>query len=325
MMNKRMILLFLLMLSVSVLLYSQEVIEEIVAIVNDEIITLSQVKEQDEVLRLMLRAQYQGEEFQKQYALRRRGLLDEMITQRLLLQEAKKQDLNIDEQMKLYIENIKKENDIDSDAELIRLMREQGTDFEEWKKMLRENIMKEGIIVTEVNRNIVLDDSEIVSYYKLHPEEFIEPPEYKLKAIYLSAELIGEEEIEAKKREIDSKIASGEDLAALASEYSDGPQKESQGDLGTFKKGELEKTLEQAVEKLKVGEMTPWLKLRNGWYLLKLEEKKEERLKSFEEARKEIEQKLFNEKYQKKFVEFLKGLKEKSYIKILKPNPLDFS
>jgi len=325
MMNKRMILLFLLMLSVSVLLYSQEVIEEIVAIVNDEIITLSQVKEQDEVLRLMLRAQYQGEEFQKQYALRRRGLLDEMITQRLLLQEAKKQDLNIDEQMKLYIENIKKENNIDSDAELIRLMREQGTDFEEWKKMLRENIMKEGIIVTEVNRNIVLDDSEIVSYYKLHPEEFIEPPEYKLKAIYLSAELIGEEEIEAKKREIDSKIASGEDLAALASEYSDGPEKESQGDLGTFKKGELEKTLEQAVEKLKVGEMTPWLKIRNGWYLLKLEEKKEERLKPFEEARKEMEQKLFTEKYQKKFVEFLKRLKEKSYIKILKPNPLDFS
>ena len=320
-----MILLFLLMLSVSVLLYSQEVIEEIVAIVNDEIITLSQVKEQDEVLRLMLRAQYQGEEFQKQYALRRRGLLDEMITERLLLQEAEKQDLNIDEQMKLYIENIKKENNIDSDAELIRLMREQGTDFEEWKKMLRENIMKEGIIVTEVNRNIVLDDSEIVSYYKLHPEEFIEPPEYKLKAIYLSAELIGEEEIEAKKREIDSKIASGEDLAALASEYSDGPEKESQGDLGTFKKGELEKTLEQAVEKLKVGEMTPWLKIRNGWYLLKLEEKKEERLKPFEEARKEMEQKLFTEKYQKKFVEFLKRLKEKSYIKILKPNPLDFS
>ena len=325
MMNKRMILLFLLMLSGSVLLYGQEVIEEIVAIVNDEIITLSQVKEQDEVLRLTLSSQYQGEEFQKQYALRRRGLLDEMITERLLLQEAKKQDLNIDEQMKLYIENIKKENDIDSDAELIRLMREQGTDFEEWKKMLRENIMKEGIIITEVNRNIFLDDSEIVGYYKLHPEEFIEPPEYKLKAIYLSAELIGEEEIEAKKREIDSKIASGEDLAALASEYSDGPQKESQGDLGTFKKGELEKTLEQAVEKLKVGEMTPWLKLRNGWYLLKLEEKKEERLKSFEEARKEIEQKLFNEKYQKKFVEFLKRLKEKSYIKILKPNPLDFS
>ena len=126
-----------------------------------------------------------------------------------------------------------------------------------------------------------------------------------------------------KKREIDEKIQAGEKLADLAGQYSEGPGKEAQGDLGSFKQGQLEKSLEQAVEKLKVGEMTPWLNVRDVWSLLKLEERKESRLKSFEEARKDIEQKLYDQEGQKRLVKYLKELKEKSFIKILKPNPLD--
>ena len=319
------ILAFLSILSGAVFLCGKEVIEEIVAIVNDDIITLSQCKAQNEDLYRGLRAQYQGEEFEKQYEQYKKELLNKMITELLLLQEAQRMEINADEQLKLWIENIKKENNIDSDAELIRLVEQQFGDFEEWKRQMKKNIMKEAVIVSEVHRNIVIDDSEIVNYYKLHPEEFTEPPEYKLRAIYLSAEGRSEEEIEAKKQEINEKIASGEDLTALASKYSEGPEKETQGDLGSFKKGELEESLEQAVEDLKVGDMTPWLDVREGWYLLKLVEKKESRLKSYEEVQKKIEEKFFAEKRQKKLDEFLKEIKEKSYIKILIPNPFDYS
>ncbi len=111
----------------------------------------------------------------------------------------------------------------------------------------------------------------------------------------------------------------------MAGEYSEGPEKDKQGELGSFKKGELEKDLEQAAEKIKVGEITPWLKVRTGWFLLKLEERKGSRLQSFEEARMGIEEKFFNEKSQEKLDEYLKKLKEKSHIKILIPNPLDYS
>ncbi len=315
------ILVLLLISSGAVFLYGQEVIEEIVAVVNDDVITLSQYKAQHEALYQFLRSQFQGEEFQKQYEQRKKNLLSQMITDLLLSQEAQRMEINVDEQMKLWIENVKKENNMDSDAELIRAMQQQGINFEEWKKQMRENIMKEAVIATEVNSNIVIDDSEIVNYYKLHPEEFTELPEYKLRAIYLSNEGRSEQEVEAKKKEINEMIASGEDLAALASKYSEGPEKETQGDLGRFKKGELEKGLEEAIENLKVGEMTPWLNMRNGWYLMKLEEKKESRLKPYEEVRRELEEKFFAEKRQKKLDEFLKALKEKSYIKILIPNP----
>jgi len=319
------ILAFLLVFSGAVFLIGQDVIEEIVAVVNDDIITLSQFKAEYEDFYRALSVQSKGEEFEKRYAAMKENLLEKMITDLLLLQEAEKMEgINPDEQLRLWLENLKKENNLNSDADLIRALQQQGIDFEEWKKKMRENIMREAVIYSEVRGSIVVDDSEIVNYYKLHPEEFTEVPEYKLRAIYLSAEGENEEEVEAKKREINEKISSGEDMSSLAGKYSEGPEKENQGELGSFKKGELEKDLEQAVENLKAGEMTPWLKVRAGWFLLKLEERKESRLKSFEEARREIEEKFFNEKSQKKLEEFLKDLKEKSHIKILIPNPLDY-
>lgn len=313
----------ILMLSAMVFLCSQEVVEEIVAIVNDDIITLSQVKAEHDASYRMLRAQYQGEDFEKAYAQFKRDLLNRMIIDTLLLQEAEKMDLRVEEQLKIYLDNLKKQNNMDSDEELKRAVEQQGGSFEEFKRQLREQILREGVIYSQVMGSIVIEDAELVNYHKLHPEEFTELPEYKLSAITIIAEHKSEEEIEAKKREINEKLSSGEDFAALASEYSEGPEKDNQGDLGRFQKGKLEKTLEQAVEKLKEGEVTPWLEVRNAWFLLKLEEKKESRIKSFEESRNEIEQKIFNEKRQKKTEEFLKELKEKSYIKILKPNPLD--
>jgi len=323
--KKSTILAFLLVFSGAVFLFGQDIIEEIVAIVNDDIITLSQYKAEHEDYYQSLRAQYKGDEFNKRYAALKENLLEQMITDLLLYQEAEKMEIDADEQLRLWLEDLKKENNINSDAELIQALQQQGFDFEKWKAKIKLNIMKDAVIVTEVRRNIVLDDSEIVNYYKLHPEEFTELPEYKLRAIYLSAEGGNEEEVEAKKREINEKILSGEELSALAGTYSEGPEKEKQGELGSFKKGELEKDLEQAVEKLKVGEMTPWLRVRTGWFLLKLEEKKESRLQSFEEVRMGIEGKFFNEKSQEKLDEYLKKLKEKSHIKIIIPNPLDYS
>jgi len=323
--KKRMIIAFVLMASGAIVLFAKDVIEEIVAIVNDDVITLSQYKEQHDLLYQMLKSQTEGEEFEKQYTTIRKEILDNMITDLLLLQLAKEKGANVGEQVKMTIENIKKENNIESDEVLKREMERQGVDFNQWVKQMEENYLKQSVIFSEVDRSIVIDDSEIVNYYKLHPEEFTEPVEFKLRAIYLSSdEGKSEEEIEAKKKEISEKISAGEDLAALAGVYSEGPARESQGDLGSFKKGDLERSLEQAVEKLKVGEISPWLKAKNGWYLLRLEEKKESRLKPFEDVKKDVEEKLFREIKQKKLNEFLKKLRERSYIKILRPNPLNF-
>jgi parvulin-like peptidyl-prolyl isomerase len=300
-----------------------QVVEEIVAVVNDDVITLSQYKEQFDATVQQLRSALQGEEYEKQYQMLKNEMLNMMVTDLLLMQQAKDKNLNVSEQVKMAVDNIKKENNIESDDDLKRGLQQQGLDYAQWVKQLEDNMLRQATIYSEVDRTIVLDDSEIVGYYKLHPNEFTEPEEYHVRAIYLGSEGKTPAALEEVRKLVSGKVTAGEPFNALAKEYSDGPAKEAEGDLGRFRKGELDKTLEQAVAKLKAGETGDWVETKNGWYLLKLEEKKDSRLKTFEEVKKEVEEKLYSEKKQKKLEEYLKTLKEKSYIKILKPNPLD--
>jgi parvulin-like peptidyl-prolyl isomerase len=245
-----------------------------------------------------------------------------MITDALLLQMAKGKNMNVSDQLKMAIENIKKENNIESDDDLKRALRSQGMEWEAWLKQMEENIMRQSVVYSEVNRTLVLDDAEIVDYYKKHTADFIVPEEYKLRAIYLSTTEAAASALEAKKKEIDDKIKAGGDFAEISGASSDAPVKDSKGDLGTLKKAEMDKTLLAAVEKLKKGEVSPWVQAKNGLYLLKLEDKKEAKQLTFEESRKQIEDRTFNEKQGAKLAQFLDTLKKKSYIKILKPNPI---
>ncbi len=302
-----------------------EVIEAIVVVVNDDIITLSEYRQAYEFRYRAMRDQFQGEEFDKQLQLMREGLLDELITDLLLIQEAKRENIDVSEQVNTFIENLKRENNIETDEQLQRAMRQQGIDFATFRKNTEERFLKQGILFSEVGRHIVVDDSSVVGYYQQHPDEFTDPPEFTLKAIYLSTEGRSEEEIETRMKEISSKLEVGEDFGVLAGQYSEGPEKESAGDLGNFKKGELDKALEQAVEAIEKGGISSWVQTRNGWYLLMVVDKKSSRLRAFEECRKEIEQKLFEEMNQERITEYLNRLKEKNYIKILISDPLDFN
>lgn len=306
------------------MLHGQEIVEAIVAIVNDDIITLSEYKAEHEALYTFLRSQLKGEEFEKQYEAQKKELLDRMITERLLLQEARKNDLNIEEQLRMYIDNIKDQNNIGSDEELRRLMAQQGIDFEVWKKQQERGLLQQAVVFNEVGRNITIDETDVINYYDQHPDQFTEPTEYKIRAIFISSEDKSGDEARRKMEEIDEKLAAGEDMAALAEQYSEGPEKESQGDLGTFKERELAEPLQKAVENLETGSMTSWIQMPNGWFRIKLEERKERRLKPFEEVRDEIENMLFSQEEQKRLQEYLEALKNRSYIKILISDPLRY-
>lgn len=306
------------------MLYGQEIVEAIVAVVNNDIITLSEYKAEHEALYTFLRSQLEGEEFDKQYEAQKKELLERMITERLLLQEANKMDLNIEEQLRMIIDNIKAQNNIGSDEELRRLMAQQGINFEAWKKQQERGLLQQAVVFNEVGRNITIDETDVINYYDQHPDQFTEPTEYRIRAIFISSEDKSGEEAQRKMEEIDEKLAAGEEMAALAEKYSEGPEKESQGDLGTFKEGELAEPLQKAVEDLSIGSMTSWIQMPNGWFRIILEERKESRLKPFEEVRDEIENMLFNQEQQKRLQEYLEELKNRSYIKILISDPLRY-
>ena len=179
-------------------LFGQDVVDAIVAIVNDDIITVSDYLVEHDTIYELLRSQLQGEEFTKQYEIEKEGLLERLITERLLLQEAERLDIrstaNIDEQVRTMIDNIKEQYNIVSDEDFKRMMGQQGIDYNSWIAQQEKNILQQALIFTEVGRNIAIDETDVVNYYDVHPEEFTELPTYKLRGIYLSSEDKSEED-----------------------------------------------------------------------------------------------------------------------------------
>jgi len=304
----------------------QQVVEEIVAVVNDDIITLSDYK-QDYALRLNdLRAQQlPADQFDQKVEILKKELLNLMVMDILLLQKAKELGLNVQEQLKAMIEKLKTENNIASDADFRRAVEQQGMPYELWLKQYEEGMMRQGVLYTEVERAIVLEDSEVVQYYRKNPAEFTVPTEYKLNAIYIAGEGRSAEELETLKAAVDAKLKSGASFTDAAAELSDPPMKEAKGELGSFKTGELEAALEDPVKTLKAGETTAWIANKGNWWLLHLVEKKDSYLKPFEDARKEVEERIYNEKRAVKSEAFIKTLREQGYVKILNPDPLGFN
>jgi peptidyl-prolyl cis-trans isomerase SurA len=320
--KKRNRLFLILLAGCAVAAAAQQVVEEIVAIVNDEVITLSGYKKEYDLRLTQIKAQLKGEQQEKAIEQVKAQLLDAMITDALLLQLAKEKNLNVSDQLKMAIENIKKENNLESDDELQRALRSQGMQYDVWLKQREEDMLRQSVVYSEINKSIAVDEAEIIDYYKKHDAEFIVPEEYKVRAVYLAPDLRSAAETEARKAEILEKLKGGLPFDKTAEEFCDAPLKEAKGDLGTLKKGETDKTLFEALAPLKKGERTGWVEGKKGWYLLQVEDKKDSRTRTFDESKRDIEQKMFQERQAAKLDGFLKDLKKRNYIKILKPNPL---
>lgn len=300
----------------------QRVVEEIVAIVNEDIITLSEYKHQFDLAVQQLRAQQiSSEDYAKAYKMIQQQLLDSMITDLLLLQQAKEKNINVKDHLKSIIENIKKENNLASDEDLKRALAQQGMPYELWVKQYEDMLLKQAVVFSEIEKSIVLSDSEIINYYKQNRAEFTVPTEYTLKAVYLSELNWRGEYLENRKIEISQRIERGDKIEDVAADLSDPPLHDLKGELGTLSESELDPDLREAVKKLSPGKISPWVKAKGGWYVLKLDDKKDSYVKTFEDARKEIEEKLYSERHAARTEEFIKKLRQRSYIKILKPDP----
>lgn len=310
---------FIFLFFISLSLFSSEVVERIVAIVNEDIITLSDIKKVDLNIRIALSSRFEGKELEEKLEEARKNLLEDLIQRKLLLAKAKEDGMDVESETKMVIENILKENNLSSEKDLEELMKEEGINYTTWKEELKKNLLQQKVIRKYVDSNISVDNAEMLDYYRKHPEEFTEPEEVKIKGIFLEEKEGVEERMKKIEEELKSK--SFEEVAEI---YSEGPEKEKKGDLGTFKKGEMDKSLENHVFSMKVGELTQWIKTSKGYYILKLEEKKEAKLKSFEEARDEILEKIIEIKREPLLKKFFDDLRAKSYIKILIPDPFKY-
>jgi len=182
--------------------------------------------------------------------------------------------------------------------------------------MWRERRKQERLIWDEIGSKIKVDNPQIMEYYRKNAAQFTVPAEFTLDCIYLKKNDDGTRP-QAKMDQVSEELKSGV-FDSVAKKDSELPGAAESIALGKFKKGELDKSLEEAASRLKKGEYSGWIETDNGWYIIRLSDFSEEKLREVKDVREQIIQKLREAEQQVKLKDYIEQLKKDSYIKILK-------
>ena len=299
----------------------RQLVDRVVAVINDEAITQSEL---DMFLRPLyedLKRQHEGEELMHQLNEVRLKLLNQMIEDRLVFQEAKTRgitadDTEIDEQ----VDKVK--NHYPSEGAMEKEMANQGYSMAELRENIRRQILIRKLHDMEVRARVVVSPREIEEYYKSHSIEFTEEAKIKLLSITVKkakeAEEKGWVDEPAKKKieGLEGRIRKGEAFENLAREFSEDAHAGEGGQVGWVRKGELLPSIEESLYELKRGTISPVLETPGGYHLFKIEEKNPGRLVPLEEVRDKIRTVLFRDKAEKRFKEWMQELKTHAYISV---------
>lgn len=298
-----------------------EVIEQIIAKVNGDIITQTDLQRARKLLRQELeRAGLSGEALQRELQEREKDILRDRIDHLLLVQRANELNLNVDQDVSKYLARLMLEYKISDQEKLAELIRKQtGMTFEDFKQELKENILTQRVLGQEVGSRIVIPREEARKYYEEHKDEFIREERVFLQEILVSTKgKEGEELAKAEKlaKELVERARRGEKFDELAKKYSDAVTAPNGGDLGGWKKGELRKDIEELIWDKDRGYVTDPIRVDNGWLILKVVAHPQAGLAPFEEVENEIMARLFEPRFQPKVREYLTELRQRAYLQI---------
>ncbi|MFP4390024.1 MAG: SurA N-terminal domain-containing protein [Desulfococcaceae bacterium] len=299
-----------------------EVVDRIVAVVNDEIISLFELERMVAPYAERVRAMgYPEEEERRMLFQVRQDILNQLINQRLTAQETKKSNISVNqEEIDQALERIKESNYY-TDEQLRAALEDEGFSLEEYRERLGDQILRSKLMNREIKSKIVITDEEIKAYYEANREDYSGEEQYHLRSVLPTYPALADEadrrETRRRMEDIVRKVKEGGSFETLASLYSDSPLADDGGDLGTFALADLSPEIREAVDGLKEGETTPILDAGDGLQVIFIEEIISRPSKSLEDARPEIEEALFNEVVNERFEAWLKDLREQSHIKII--------
>lgn len=281
--------------------------KKVAATVNGKEIYLSEVEKELESLKAKHAELFKGakgKEYEKTF---KENILDSMIEKELVVQEAKKQGIKVSEkEVESRYNQMKKM--FPSTKSFEEALKKAGLTPSKFKVRLREQILMDKIW-TKVTKGIEVTEEEMAKYYEKNKDRFKEPEKVKTRHIILGSEK------EAK--DILKKLKDGGDFAKLAKKYSmDTATKDQGGSLDWMTREQLAPEFADAAFRLNPGEISEVVKTQYGFHIIKLEEKKTEHQKSFEEAKEQVKQELLRERQTKKYQAWVKKLRKKAKIKI---------
>jgi peptidyl-prolyl cis-trans isomerase SurA len=280
--------------------------DRIVAVVNTEVITLSELRTEAEAEQAALKKKYTGDELARRVKQAEYETLTRMIERKLQMQQARDKKVEVGEdEIKNAIKEMQKQGDkIDeSDPKTMKKVHEQMT------------LMR--VVDREVRGGVMVSEADLQKYYLQHQRRFLLPEEFRLSQILLVPRSKGDRaEVREKARMLHEELKKGRDFADLAVQFSDGPEATKGGSLGFVRQGELLPQIEQAILPLQAGETTPPIDTAIGIHIIRVEERTPPQYRPFAEVRNEIQGLVYREKTEDQFQSWIAGLKKKAYIEI---------
>jgi peptidyl-prolyl cis-trans isomerase SurA len=304
------------------------VVEEIVARVNNQIITMSDYQKAGAGLQQEVQQDCQNctqQQIAAEVSDRRKNLLRDMIDQQLLIERAKDMDLNVETELVKRLDDVRKQNNLSTMEDLEKAVEGQGLIWEDYKNQLRNGMLTQEVIRREVGGRLDIGSDEVKKYYEAHKQDYNRPEQVALAEIFLSTEGKSPEEIDAVRTRADdlhNRLVKGEDFGALARRYSQGSTADQGGDLGEFERGQLAKQLEDAVFGLEKGQFSDVIQTKTGFEILKVLDHFQAGLQPLEKVEGEITNILYRQKMEPALRTYLAQLREESYVQV-KPGYTD--
>jgi peptidyl-prolyl cis-trans isomerase SurA len=301
--------------------WAAQVLDGIAAIVNDNIITISEVREIMAPEALELDKRYYGTELEMRRRELFRKALQPLIDVEIQVERAKQLNISVQPaDIDRQVEQLKQANQL-TDAQLEEILQSRGLTTEAHREQISRSLLLSKLVNFEVQSRLVITEAELQEAYKAQQDRFRVAGELTVSHILflVPEQATPEEEARAKQKAeaILQKVRAGGDFANLAKQYSEGPSAQNAGLLGTFRTGELLPGFEAAIAKLKPGEISEPVRTQIGWHLIRLESVQESNYKPLEAVREELTAELKRAKFERNYKEWLENLRQQSYIKIL--------
>ena len=297
--------------------YQGTVVEDIVARVNDQVISRSDYDRAEQDLEAQAKQQQWT---QQQLYEQKHDLLRDLIDQQLLLSKGKDLDITGETETVKRLDEMRKQNHLDSMEDLQKAAEAQGVSWEDFRASIRNRIITQEVIRDEVGRHVNITPTEIQKYYTDHKQEFEQPEQVRLSEILVpTANPDDASQVataKSKAEEVEAKLKAGGDFAALAKSSSGGPTAADGGDLGQFKRGQLAKVLEDQTFDLQPGQYTQPIRTKQGFVILKVTEHTPGGVPPLKDVENQVEDAVGMAKMNPALREYLTKLREDAYIEI---------
>jgi len=298
---------------------SQAVVDRVVAVVNQEIITLSELEKWINPLKEGIVAEDRLEKQERMQALCRQ-VLERLIEEKLVDQEVKKSGVKISSKdIEAAVEEVRRRNHV-TQEDLEKALAAEGLTMEAYKKQIEKNLQRQRLIHRSVKVEAKAEEKELREFYQKNTSRYRTNETYRPGQILfvIPKEATPEEirEIRKKCQKVLERIKKGDDFGEMALLYSEDTSNKDHGDLGYFRKGELLPVFEREALRLKVGEVSGIIRTEFGFHIIKLLDRKGVNPLPFEEVIERVKADYYDGEMAKALRQYLSTLKEKAVIEI---------